>query len=333
MRLVTFRAGALGALSLLGTAAGAQTAGMTQAQARQLYAAGGFPISADGRNPTNRCGRAANPRITFVDMNGDGRKEAVFVDTGSCYQMDARWYAVATQDAAGNWRRILDGPGSMQAVGTVANGWFVLNVTGGGKIQTMVYNGQSYVPRAAGASPAPASPGQTAPAASAAGRAAGTAAAPAAPAPTAAPAPASAAAQGSAARDAAIFRAAGFKQIRDRWESGCYDPDSGSYYEPGTIDTVKDLNGDGRPEAIVTEGTTYCYGMTGQGFWLVSEQADGNWKLLYNAPGIPEFLSTKGAGGWPDISVGGPGFCFPVVRWNGSAYVQHRMEYEGKPCR
>jgi len=95
---------------------------------------------------------------------------------------------------------------------------------------------------------------------------------------------------------------------------------------------VKDLNGDGRPEAIVTEGTTFCYGMTGQAFWLVSEQADGGWKLITNEIGIPEFLTTRGVGGWPDISVGGPGFCFPVMRWNGRAYATHRMAYEGKPC-
>jgi len=329
MRRVTIGFGALAALFLSGVPAGAQPAGMTREQARQLYAAGGFPISADGRNPTNRCGKAASPRITFVDMNGDGRKEAVFIDSGACYQGDARWYAIATQDTRGTWRRILEGPGSMQAVGTMTNGWFVLNVTGGGKMQTMVYDGQSYVPRRASAPVPPAAPGNAAPAA---GVAAGKAA-PTAPEAAAASPPAAGEAQSGAARDAAIFRAAGFKQIRGRWESGCYDPSTGSYYEPGTIGPMEDLNGDGRPEAVVTEGTTSCYGMTGQAFWLVSQQADGRWKLLYNQIGIPEFLSTKGVGGWPDISVGGPGFCFPVVRWNGTAYVNHRTEYEGKPCR
>lgn len=37
--------------------------------------------------------------------------------------------------------------------------------------------------------------------------------------------------------------------------------------------------------------------------------------------------------GWPDISVGGPGFCFPVERWNGKEYKLHRFEYEGKRCK
>jgi hypothetical protein len=44
-------------------------------------------------------------------------------------------------------------------------------------------------------------------------------------------------------------------------------------------------------------------------------------------------LKTKGKDGWPDISVGGPGFCFPVQRWNGKAYELNRCEYEGKRCK
>ncbi|MFP5403517.1 MAG: hypothetical protein ACLGG2_02365 [Gammaproteobacteria bacterium] len=35
----------------------------------------------------------------------------------------------------------------------------------------------------------------------------------------------------------------------------------------------------------------------------------------------------------PDISIGGPGFCFPVVRWNGKACALHRCEYAGKRCK
>ena len=31
--------------------------------------------------------------------------------------------------------------------------------------------------------------------------------------------------------------------------------------------------------------------------------------------------------------MGGPGFCFPVWRWNGKAYALNRFEYEGKRCK
>ncbi|MCJ2178416.1 hypothetical protein [Novosphingobium album (ex Hu et al. 2023)] len=129
----------------------------------------------------------------------------------------------------------------------------------------------------------------------------------------------------------AAFLAAGFKFQRGQW-SECGDPGTPSY-SPGQIDTVRDLNGDGRPEAVITEGSTFCFGMTGTGFTLVSKQADGTWKSITSSQGIPSFLATKGVGGWPDIEIGGPGFCFPVERWNGKAYVRNRHQYEGKACR
>ncbi len=61
----------------------------------------------------NRCGAPATPKITLIDMNGDGRKEAFFVDAGGCYKPDGRWYAVTTKGADGNWRGILSGVGSV----------------------------------------------------------------------------------------------------------------------------------------------------------------------------------------------------------------------------
>lgn len=141
-----------------------------------------------------------------------------------------------------------------------------------------------------------------------------------------------AAQQPTAAEQAAIFKAVGFTRQGKQWKSDCGDPGTVSY-TPGSIQMQGDLNGDGRPEAVITEGSSYCYGMTGEGFWLMSKQANGGWKSLSSQTGIPEFLKTKGAGGWPDISVGGPGFCFPVLRWNGTEYRFHRRAYEGKPCK
>jgi hypothetical protein len=140
------------------------------------------------------------------------------------------------------------------------------------------------------------------------------------------------AASAPASDEAAIFKVAGFTRSAGKWHSDCDQPDSGSY-EPGVIETYEDLNGDGRPEAVVTEGGTYCYGNTGAGFWLLSRQPSGAWKILYQSQGIPELLATHGAAKMPDISVGGPGFCFVVVRWNGSGYVKNRFEYDGKPCK
>lgn len=134
----------------------------------------------------------------------------------------------------------------------------------------------------------------------------------------------------SPADEAAAFKAAGFKLKGKQWHA-CDDTSPSA--TPGAIQEVRDLNGDGRPEAIIIEGGTACYGNTGQGYSLVSKQADGSWKLITGGTGMLSILRTTGVGRWPDIEIGGPGFCFPVERWNGRKYAVQRYQYEGKPCR
>lgn len=133
----------------------------------------------------------------------------------------------------------------------------------------------------------------------------------------------------SAADQAAVFKAAGAVQRGAMWLMCEDEPNPGG----ATIDPVGDLNGDGRPEAIVTEGGTFCYGRAEMGYALVSRQADGRWTRIASGSGVPQVLQTRGTGGWPDLSIGGPGFCFPVERWNGREYALHRHEYDGKPCK
>ena len=134
---------------------------------------------------------------------------------------------------------------------------------------------------------------------------------------------------------AAAFRAAGFTRIAGKWQA-CGDPGTASY-TPGTIETVRDINGDGRPDAVITEGSVFCFGSTEAGYSVVSKQANGSWRRITSGPGIANFLprTAKGraAASWPDLEIGGPGFCFAVQRWNGREYVQARFQYEGKPCR
>ena len=134
----------------------------------------------------------------------------------------------------------------------------------------------------------------------------------------------------SPGEEAAAFKAAGFTLKGKQWRA-CDDPSAS--YAPGKIEQVSDLNGDGRPDALITEGSGDCYGNTGVGYSLVAQQANGSWKVMSHGIGMVSFLNTKGVGGWPDIEVGGPGFCFPVLRWNGTEYVVHGHQYEGKPCR
>jgi hypothetical protein len=135
----------------------------------------------------------------------------------------------------------------------------------------------------------------------------------------------------SPADQAAAFKAAGFKKHGAQWRA-CDDPGTAGY-TPGTIEIVRDLNGDGRPEAVITEGSSACFGGDEMGYTILSKQANQTWKPVTAGTGIVTFLATKGVGNWPDIEIGGQGFCFPVQRWDGKAYVLQRRQYEGKPCR
>lgn len=133
----------------------------------------------------------------------------------------------------------------------------------------------------------------------------------------------------SVADRTAAFKASGALQRGGQWVACADDPHGGA----AEIGEVRDLNGDGRPEVVVMGNGSFCYGHAETGYSLLSKQADGRWKLMDANNGIPEFLKTRGKDGWPDISVGGPGFCFPVLRWNGREYAVHRHEYEGKACK
>ncbi len=135
-----------------------------------------------------------------------------------------------------------------------------------------------------------------------------------------------------AAEQAAIFHAAGFRKAGDAWHSDCTDSGSRSY-QAGAIQTYGDINHDGRPDAVITEGSTNCYGDTGTRFWLLSKQPDGRWKVMISEVGIPEFYKNRGRAGWPNLSIGGPGFCFPVYRWNGRTYELYTFEYQGTRCK
>lgn len=132
----------------------------------------------------------------------------------------------------------------------------------------------------------------------------------------------------TAAEQVAIYKAAGATRRGATWVMCADEPRP----DPLKVELYRDLNGDGRPEAIVSEGGSFCYGATGAGYAVLSKQANGSWRMLDEGAGVVEPLKTKGAGGYPDLSIGGPGFCFPVLRWNGSEYANQRFEYQGKPC-
>lgn len=120
-----------------------------------------------------------------------------------------------------------------------------------------------------------------------------------------------------------IFKSAKFKKTNLGWESRC---------SLGNISYYGDLNKDGRPDAIVVDGGIGCYADTGIGFYIVTQQTDRKWVRIFNSRGKPEFLSTLGRHGWPDIAINDGSKCFNVYKWNGQKFEKDRLEYKNKAC-
>lgn len=86
-----------------------------------------------------------------------------------------------------------------------------------------------------------------------------------------------------------------------------------------------DLNGDGVAEVLVVFGNTCTSGAAGASVQLFIKQ-DGAYVGQLGFPGISaDPLETRNMG-YPDLVIGGPGFCFPVWRWNGTMYDYDRNE-------
>jgi hypothetical protein len=122
----------------------------------------------------------------------------------------------------------------------------------------------------------------------------------------------------SPAESAAIYTAAGFK-VKGKTIGGCDAADPGWPRSSFSIEAI-DLNGDGKAEAIVTEGNVACYGRDEMGFTILARAPDGKWRVLARDTGGTMVLKTK-HNGWLDIEYGGPGMQkHPVLRFDGKVY-------------
>lgn len=294
--------GALAALLLLGLASAASAQAvppprMSQAEGMQILEVSGFKLV--GGKAVNSCGRPTTPKFIYMDLNGDGAPEAIGAEKDpGCYGGTGDRFVVLARSRDGFWLAMLRELGTIRFETTRTRGWLDARIeTDCPRIWR--YSGTAYESGAC------------------------IGAAPARPTPT----PVAAGGVTAADRTAAL-RLTGFRPRGGKWVD-----ESGDCEVSIDAEGVRDLNGDGKPEIVVTGSGGYCYGNTGQGYFLTQKTPAGTWRLVDQRHGIPTFLTTRGVGGWVDIEVGGPGFCFPIVRNNGQNYVRHRMKaYQPGAC-
>lgn len=111
--------------------------------------------------------------------------------------------------------------------------------------------------------------------------------------------------------------------------SGLFHSSKGKYFDVSLNDSldfdaqVVDLNGDGRPEVFTQIYGSYLGGATGVQMNLYIKRQRGSWQPQFGFPGVYNVLKTRHRG-YPDIEIGGPGFCFPVWRWSGLKYAPYK---------
>lgn len=93
--------------------------------------------------------------------------------------------------------------------------------------------------------------------------------------------------------------------------------------------SFEDLDGDGTLEIFAIYGNLCMSGGTASNIVLLRKGANGRFiaELGFPAAGY-KILGTKNRG-FPDLQIGGMGFCEAVWRWDGAAYQHHRNQPTG----
>lgn len=88
----------------------------------------------------------------------------------------------------------------------------------------------------------------------------------------------------------------------------------------------RDMNSDGRQEVLVIFGNLCTSGMAGSSALLLIRDAGGIFQPNLGFPAASADPLPESNLGYPDLLIGGPGFCFPVWRWNGKEYIWLRSD-------
>ena len=88
----------------------------------------------------------------------------------------------------------------------------------------------------------------------------------------------------------------------------------------------RDMNSDGRQEVLVIFGNDCTSGMAASSALLLIRDAGGTLQPNLGFPAASADPLPESNQGYPDLLIGGPGFCFPVWRWNGKEYIGLRND-------
>jgi hypothetical protein len=107
-----------------------------------------------------------------------------------------------------------------------------------------------------------------------------------------------------------------------------YDITSGGFTEGENNEQIfpataypTDINKDGIEEVFVSYGNSYTSGATGSSIVLFIKNPAGKYEMQLGFPSTLPYALPTANKGYPDLLIGGPGFEFPVWRWNGKEYV------------
>ena len=91
-------------------------------------------------------------------------------------------------------------------------------------------------------------------------------------------------------------------------------------FEVGVQPYITDMNKDGNEEVFIVMESSALYGNTGQDFILYIKNSKGNFERDPELGGGFAMILVSKNPGYPDIAIGGPGFDFPICRWDGKKY-------------
>lgn len=123
----------------------------------------------------------------------------------------------------------------------------------------------------------------------------------------------------SIAEKNSLFLQTGFVLSKDQKQFASSEEGAADYpFDAYLYNT--DMSADGKEEIFIVFGNSYTSGNMGSNAVLYIKDANGKYTANLGFPSsTPSMLPTKSKG-YADLVIGGPGFEFPVWRWNGKTY-------------